>query len=81
MLFVDEAYQLNPRQGGQYMQEVVDELVKGEIQCDIVVDYLIGCAVGVIWVMTNTIGSSSCCQLFCLVSVHACALVLTFCLF
>ena len=29
VLFIDEAYQLNPRQGGAYMQEVVDELVKG----------------------------------------------------
>ncbi len=28
VLFVDEAYQLNPRQGGQFMQEVVDELVR-----------------------------------------------------
>lgn len=28
VLFIDEAYQLNPRKGGQYMQEVVDEIVK-----------------------------------------------------
>jgi hypothetical protein len=28
VLFIDEAYQLNPQQGGSYMQEVVDELVK-----------------------------------------------------
>ena len=29
MLFIDEAYQLNPMRGGGYMTEVVDELVKG----------------------------------------------------
>lgn len=28
VLFIDEAYQLNPQQGGSYMQEVVDEIVK-----------------------------------------------------
>ena len=28
VLFIDEAYQLNPEQGGHYMQEVVDEIVK-----------------------------------------------------
>ncbi len=28
VLFIDEAYQLNPRQGGGFMQEVVDELVR-----------------------------------------------------
>jgi hypothetical protein len=28
VLFIDEAYQLNPSQGGQYMQEVVDEIVR-----------------------------------------------------
>ena len=29
MLFIDEAYQLNPARGGSYMTEAVDELVKG----------------------------------------------------
>lgn len=28
VLFIDEAYQLNPSRGGSYMQEVVDEIVK-----------------------------------------------------
>eukprot|EP01038_Epipyxis_sp_PR26KG_P006414 gene6414-8831_t len=28
VLFIDEAYQLNPKKGGQYMQEAVDEMVK-----------------------------------------------------
>lgn len=28
VLFIDEAYQLNPQKGGQYMQEAVDEIVK-----------------------------------------------------
>ena len=28
VLFIDEAYQLNPRVGGSYMSEVVDEIVK-----------------------------------------------------
>jgi hypothetical protein len=28
VLFIDEAYQLNPSKGGQYMQEVVDEIVR-----------------------------------------------------
>ena len=28
VLFIDEAYQLNPRKGGAYMQEVVDALVQ-----------------------------------------------------
>ena len=28
VLFIDEAYQLNPARGGQYMSEAVDELVK-----------------------------------------------------
>ena len=41
MLFVDEAYQLNPRRGGTFMQEAVDELVKcltePEFQSNIVV--------------------------------------------
>ena len=29
VLFIDEAYQLNPAKGGSFMQEAVDELVKG----------------------------------------------------
>ena len=29
VLFIDEAYQLNPTRGGNYMTEAVDELVKG----------------------------------------------------
>lgn len=29
VLFIDEAYQLNPHHGGAYMKEVVDEIVKG----------------------------------------------------
>ena len=28
VLFIDEAYQLNPNKGGEYMQQAVDELVK-----------------------------------------------------
>lgn len=28
VLFIDEAYRLNPRHGGQYMKEAVDEIVK-----------------------------------------------------
>jgi hypothetical protein len=28
VLFIDEAYQLNPARGGHYMEEAVDELVR-----------------------------------------------------
>ena len=28
VLFINEAYQLNPKNGGTYMQEVVDQIVK-----------------------------------------------------